>query len=130
MDAMHVETEDQNRPKVLVADDERMIADTLRTILNQNGFDAASAYDGQDAIDMARVWPPNILLTDVIMPNVNGIEAAIQITRMIPACRVLLFSGDAGTPDLRHDAQARGHRFQLLVKPLHPEELLAILRRL
>jgi PleD family two-component response regulator len=69
------------RVKVLVADDERVIADTLRAILNQNGFEAASAYGGQDAVDMARVWPPDILLTDVTMPGLNGIESAIQIVK-------------------------------------------------
>lgn len=125
-----VSADRDHRVKVLVADDERVIADTLRTILNQNGFEAASAYGGQDAIDLARVWPPDILLTDVFMPGINGIQAAIQICAMTPACRVLLFSGNAGTPDLRHEAQARGHHFQLLQKPVHPDELIERLRAL
>jgi CheY-like chemotaxis protein len=128
MDSASIDGHD--RPKVLVVDDERVIADTLRTILNHKGFEAASAYGGQDAIDMARVWPPDILLTDVMMPGLDGIEAAIRVCSMIPACRVLLFSGDAGTPRLQSEAQARGHHFQLLRKPVHPEELLTALQAL
>lgn len=117
-------------PKVLVADDERVIADTLRAILNKNGFEAASVYGGVDALDMARVWPPDIFLADVFMPGMNGIEAAIQISKTVPACRVLLFSGNAGTADLRGEALVRGYDFPILEKPLHPEELLAHLRGL
>jgi CheY-like chemotaxis protein len=127
--AMHVLAESREL-RVLVADDERIIADTLRTILNQNGFEAASVYGGQDAIDMAHVWTPDIFLTDVVMPGMNGIEAAILIREMIPECRVLLFSGNAGTSDLRDEAQLQGHHFEMLQKPLHPIELLAHLRGL
>ncbi len=112
-------------PKVLIADDERLIADTLQIILNQNGFCAATAYDGQAAIDLAQVWQPEIFLSDVVMPVMNGIEAAIQICRMIPTCQVLLFSGQAATSDLLHDAGLQGYRFEILHKPIAPVELLA-----
>jgi DNA-binding response OmpR family regulator len=122
---------DQTIPRrVLIADDEHMIADTLRTILNQNGFEAASAYGGQDAIDIACVWPPNILLTDVMMPGLNGVEAAIQIRKIIPTCGVLLFSGYAGAPSLQYEAQSLGYHFELLQKPVHPKELIERLRAL
>jgi CheY-like chemotaxis protein len=117
-----------DRPKVLIADDERVIADTLRTILNQTGFEAAVAYDGQDAIDVARVWKPDIFLSDVVMPGMSGIQAAIEICKMIPACRVLLFSGNASTPDLQRDASLRGHHFSILQKPVPPIELIERLR--
>jgi DNA-binding response OmpR family regulator len=114
--------------KVLIADDERVIADTLRTILEHNGFEAVAVYDGQDAIDAARVWPPEIFLSDVVMPGLNGIEAAVRISTMVPTCRVLLFSGNIGTPDLRHEARLLGNDFEFLQKPLHPDELLERLR--
>jgi DNA-binding response OmpR family regulator len=112
-------------PKVLIADDERLIADTLQVILNKNGFAAATAYDGQAAIDTARVWQPDIFLSDVVMPGLNGIEAAIRICNMIPECHVVLFSGQAATTDLLHEAGLQGYRFEILHKPIAPVELLA-----
>jgi CheY-like chemotaxis protein len=115
---------------VLVADDERVIADTLQTILNQNGFEAVAVYDGQDAVDAVQEWLPDIFLTDVVMPAINGIEAAIRIRRMIPECRVLLISGNTLPSDLRREAELLGNNFELMQKPVHPEELLDRLREL
>lgn len=122
--------EGQNRRRVLVADDERVIADTLQKILNQNGFEAVAVYGGQDAVDAVREWLPDIFLADVVMPAMNGIEAAIRILRMIPECRVLLISGNIQTPDLRREAQLLGNDFEWVQKPIHPEELLERLRAL
>ena len=54
------------------------------------------------------------------MPDMNGIEAAIHIRGFLPACKVLLFSGQAATADLLENARARGHEFEILAKPVHP----------
>jgi DNA-binding response OmpR family regulator len=113
------------RPRVLVADDESLIADSLRAILDKNGFDAIVAYDGEAAVDAAHAWRPDIFLGDVMMPRMNGIEAAVIIRAMLPECRVILFSGAATTADLQRDARIRGHSFEVLGKPIHPAELLA-----
>jgi CheY-like chemotaxis protein len=116
------------RPRVLIADDERIIADTLGLILNQNGFEAAAVYSGQKAVETARQFLPEVFLADVVMPGMSGIEAAIQISTMIPGCRVLLLSGQAATADLMRDARVRGHDFEVLLKPVHPNQLLDRLR--
>lgn len=116
------------KPRVLVADDERLIANTLGTILNRSGFEASVVYDGLQAVETASAWRPDLLLTDVVMPAMNGVEAAIRICAMIPACRVLLFSGQAGTADLLQEARSRGHYFEILPKPIPPTELLARIR--
>jgi CheY-like chemotaxis protein len=113
---------------VLVADDERVIADTLSLILSRNGFDTAAVYSGLRAVEVARTFYPDIFLGDVVMPGMSGIEAAIRICSMIPECRVLLLSGQAATSDLLHDARVRGHEFEILLKPIHPTQLLARLR--
>ena len=118
-----------DRVKVLIADDEELIADTLRKILNGSGFDATAVYNGQHAVDVVRVWHPDIFLSDVMMPGLNGIEAAILVSRMAPACRIVLFSGNSGTADLRLEAHAQGYDFQFIEKPMHPRDLLAHLRR-
>jgi DNA-binding NtrC family response regulator len=69
--------------------------------------------------------PPELLITDVVLPGMSGIELAITIRRIYPDCKTLLFSGQASTTDLLASATRDGHHFTLLNKPLHPTELLA-----
>jgi len=116
------------KPKVLVADDEKVIADTLAIILNQNGFDASAVYSGTDAVEKARKSAPDLLISDVIMPDMNGIDAAIRIRSFLPGCKILLFSGQAATADLLESARQQGHEFEILAKPVHPQDLLAKLQ--
>ena len=121
-------TETKARPRVLVVDDEHVIADTLTIILNQAGFNASAVYTGNGAVDAARTHKPDLIISDVIMPDMNGIEAAIHIHEFLPACKILLFSGQAATADLLENARSRGHEFEILAKPVHPQDLLAKLR--
>jgi len=116
------------KPKVLVADDERVIADTLAIILNQSGFEATAVYTGEKAVEMAKTLQPDMLISDVIMTDLNGIDAAIKIREILPACKILLFSGQAATADLLDRARGQGHEFEILAKPVHPQDLLARLR--
>lgn len=117
------------RVKVLVVDDEHSIADTLTIILRRHGFDAATAYCGTTAVEAARLWNPDILLTDVVMPDMNGIEAAVLIQTAHPNCKVLLFSGQAAAQEmLTNHLDAANFRF--LQKPIHPVELIDTLRTL
>lgn len=111
--------------RVLVVDDEQVIADTLSIILNHAGFDASPVYTGSAAVESARKLQPDLIISDVIMPDMNGIEAAIQIRSFLPGCKILLFSGQAATADLLENARAQGHEFEILAKPVHPQDLLA-----
>lgn len=117
------------KPKVLVVDDERVIADTLAIILNQHGFEASAVYTGSSAVEKAREFSPDLIISDVIMPDMNGIEAAIHIRAFLPKCKILLFSGQAATADLLENARSQGHEFEILAKPVHPQDLLARLRQ-
>ena len=110
--------------RILVVDDEPVIADTLVTILNGNGFSAQAAYDGASALDLVALSPPDLLITDVSMPGMNGIDLAIKVRELFPDCKVLLFSGHAATAGLLNDVIPAGHHFELLSKPLHPRDLL------
>ena len=116
------------KPKVLVADDERVIADTLAIILNQSGFSATAVYSGEKAVETANTLRADMLISDVIMTDLNGIDAAIQIRALLPSCKILLFSGQAATADLLDRARGQGHEFEILAKPVHPQDLLARLR--
>jgi CheY-like chemotaxis protein len=121
---------DQTSPKrrVLVADDEQVIANTLVIILNQAGFEARAVYSGEKAIESLDEFKPDMLISDVIMTGMTGIEAAIEVRRLLPNCKILLFSGQAATADLLERARAQGHEFEILAKPVHPTDLLAKLR--
>lgn len=116
------------KPKVLVADDERVIADTLSMILNQSGFEARAVYSGEKAVEVAPDYSPDMLISDVIMADLNGIDTAIRIRELLPAIKVLLFSGQAATADLLEKARNRGYEFEILAKPVHPQDLLNKLR--
>jgi CheY-like chemotaxis protein len=116
------------KPKVLVADDERVIADTLAMILNQSGFDARAVYSGESALELAASFAPDMLISDVIMAGLNGIDAAIRIRALLPRIKVLLFSGQAATADLLEKARVQGYEFEILAKPVHPQDLLSRLR--
>ncbi|MGA3069548.1 MAG: response regulator [Terracidiphilus sp.] len=116
------------KPRVLVADDEPVIADTLAMILNQSGFEARAVYSGERALELAVTFAPEMLISDVIMGGLNGIDAAIRIQALLPGIKILLFSGQAATADLLEKARARGYEFEILAKPVHPQDLLKKLR--
>ena len=119
---------DNAKPRVLVVDDERVIADTLAIILNQAGYNASAVYSGTAAVEEAKSIKPNLVISDVIMPDMNGIDAAIKIRASVPSCKILLFSGQAATADLLENARQHGHEFEILAKPVHPQDLLAKLK--
>ncbi|MGB6193531.1 MAG: response regulator [Terracidiphilus sp.] len=114
-----------SRPTVIVVDDESNIANTLTEILFRNGYAAVAAYDAEGALETALLKPPQILITDVMLPGTNGIDLAIRMRRIFPDCKVLLFSGQAGAIDLLSRAGHDGHEFEILTKPVHPLDLLA-----
>jgi CheY-like chemotaxis protein len=117
------------KPKVMIVDDERVIADSLAMILNRAGFDAHAVYSGEKALELASTLEPDMLICDVIMGDLNGIDAAIRIRALLPAIKILLFSGQAATADLLEKARMQGHEFEILAKPVHPQDLLNRLRQ-
>lgn len=110
--------------KVQIVDDERALTDSLVLILRQRGILAMGSYSGQTGLEDALRWHPDVVLMDVLLPDASGIEIAIVLRRELPACRVLLMSGQATTADLLDDSQAQGDDFEVLPKPLSPEQLL------
>jgi DNA-binding NtrC family response regulator len=111
------------RPIVMVVDDEPLVADTLAMILTHAGYHAVRAYDARTALEMASVRAPDLLISDVAMPEMNGVELALGMVSMAPACKVVLFSGHARSVDLIRAYDA-GYDFPLMAKPMHPSEML------
>jgi DNA-binding response OmpR family regulator len=116
--------------RIFVVDDERVIAATLATILHMNGFSARFFTQPLEALAAVRLDVPDLLISDVSMPGLSGVDLAIQMRAQCPECKILLFSGQAATFDLLEDARKQGYDFDLLVKPVHPTELLFQIGRL
>jgi DNA-binding NtrC family response regulator len=114
--------------RIFVVDDEYVIATTLATILQRSGFDAVSFTEPMKALDAARQDPPDLLISDVLMPVLSGVDLSIRMRQEYPECKVLLFSGQAATANLLEAARDRGHDFELLSKPIHPTEFLQKVR--
>lgn len=116
--------QEKKRPSVFVVDDEFIIASTLATILQRNGFDASFFTEPLEVLPAARLKAPDLLITDVVMPVLSGIDLAIALKSEFPGCKVLLFSGQAATANLLDAARLQGYDFELLSKPIHPTEFL------
>ena len=86
--------------KVLIADDEHVISDTLAAILNQGGFEARAVYSCAKAVEIAPSFRPDLLVFDVLMAEMSGIEAAIRIKALLPEVHVFLLSGQTATHEL------------------------------
>lgn len=120
----------KDRPRVLVAHHEPLIAETLRLILNRSGFETACVYSSRQAIEEARLSPPQVFLSEAAMPGISGIEAATAICALHPRCRVLLFAAEPGASAQRAPVQTPADGFEILRKPVPPVELLKRLRSL
>ncbi|SPE17978.1 Response regulator receiver protein (fragment) [Candidatus Sulfotelmatomonas gaucii] len=122
-----IETQ-RDRPIVLLVDDEQLIVDTLAEILEGAGFFVLAAYDGWTALEKVARCRPEYLLSDVLMPKMNGVELAIAIRKMYPSTRITLFSGQAGISDILLDGKRQGFEFELIAKPIHPLKLVEHLK--
>jgi CheY-like chemotaxis protein len=121
---------EKSSPVAFVVDDEAIIASTLATILRISGFSSIAFTDPLEALKSADSEQPSLLISDVIMPGMTGIELALGIQAKCPNCKILLFSGQAATADLLETARKEGHDFVLLGKPIHPSDLLAAIKTL
>jgi DNA-binding NtrC family response regulator len=110
--------------QIFIVDDEPVIASTLATILRMHGFSARFFTSPLEALAAARSKAPDLLLSDVTMPGISGIDLAMKMRAQHPQCKILLFSGHPTTLRLIEDARSRGHEFHLLLKPMPPDELL------
>lgn len=108
---------------VFVVDDETVIADTLAVILSQSGFVAKAFYRPKEVLNAAEVIVPDLLISDVVMPGMSGVELARRLRSKYPECKILLFSGQANTRGLLKHAQEKSE-FEVLQKPIHPSDLL------
>jgi DNA-binding NtrC family response regulator len=104
-------------------DDERGIADTLAAILELAGFQAQATYGANKAMALLRDFEPALVITDVIMPEMNGVELATKIRDLYPRTKILLMSGNAVTQEILDDL--KGQPFEIVAKPFPPRQMIA-----
>jgi DNA-binding NtrC family response regulator len=110
------------RSLVFVVHDEPAIATTAALILCSVGFDARAFTDPLAALKAAQSDPPNLLLSDVVMPGLNGYELSARVVKDCPQCKVLLFSGNPGARE-NCATTSTEKSLEILPKPIPPERL-------
>lgn len=111
--------------RVLVVDDDRLVADTLTLIFERNGFAAKAAYSADEALKRSREFTPDLLLCDVTMPGRDGLSLVEDMTHELPACRILVLTGFySNLKNVREQARKLSRPLGILTKPCQPTELL------
>ena len=113
--------------RVLIADNRQAAAEFMAETLANYGYHATAVYSGEKAVESAARLRPDVLISEVIMPGMTGIEAAILIRLMIPSCRMILYAEQGLTRELFERARCQGHQFETLEKPIEPKALLTFL---
>ena len=101
----------------------------MTEILKRSGFHAACAYDGESALVFALQLNPDFVVSDVVMPHMNGVQLAIAIRKALPTAEIILLSGQVGVTEILERGRKDGYSFELIAKPVHPEKLLQRLKR-
>ncbi len=115
------------KPKVLVVDDESNARTALAEILKEEGFAVETAADGFKALGHFEDFQPDVVLTDLKMPGMDGVELLEKIHQADPAVQVVVMTAFAAV-DTAVSAMRRGAA-DYLTKPLNTDELLVVLRR-
>ncbi len=112
-------------PRILVIDDESSIRRLLRIMLEQNDYEVEEAADGDEGLKKIRSNPPDLIITDLIMPDKEGIETIMELRRNHPALKIIAMSGGGviGAREYLKMAKSVGahHTFE---KPFQMNELL------
>lgn len=111
--------------RVLIVDDERLVADTLAMVFRKNGFAVNTTYGADEALRVARLENPDLLLCDVTMPGRDGISLAEQMTLELPTCRILFLTAfDMNVHLIQRQRRTLPASVVVMTKPCEPEELL------
>ena len=127
-DEMPKDREDKVKT-VLVVDDDPRVRVALESILISHGYEVMTAADGRNALNIIAADKPTIVLADVNMPELEGIELLKSLRRLYPVIPVVIMSGDELGQKFLHAARLLGAT-DVLTKPFTPNELVAMLNRI
>ena len=126
--ARHYSQKGQRAMRVMVVDDEPIIADTMATILQKEGFESIAMYGGQAALEASALFQPDVLMTDVMMPEMDGVATAMMMRGRFPKCRIVMFSGHSGATEQLAHVSGGKTAYLLLKKPMRPDDVITVLR--
>jgi DNA-binding NtrC family response regulator len=115
------------QPKILVIDDEQAILDTIGILLRGEGFEVIALQNGRDAVDRLGEIDPDIVLTDIRMPSISGIEVLSAVRRKDPEVPVILMTAQASLQSAMKAVNEGA--FYYLQKPFGNDDLVALCRR-
>jgi DNA-binding response OmpR family regulator len=111
--------------RVLVVDDDLLVADTLALIFRKNGYESKATYSAEAAMKYAREFTPDLLLCDITMPGRDGLALVGDMTREVPSCSILVLTGfHSNLKTIRDQAQRLRRDVGILTKPCQPADLL------
>jgi CheY-like chemotaxis protein len=111
--------------RILVVDDESLVADTLGLIFTKHGFDNRVVYSAEEALTCALDFAPDLLVCDISMPGKSGIDLMADFSRELPQCRILVLTGYYTNLIRVHEQSAKMPRpTRVLTKPCNPDHLL------
>jgi DNA-binding NtrC family response regulator len=116
--------------RILVIDDDEEIREMLRATLEAAGYDVEVASDGRRGLETQRARPADLVITDIFMPEKEGIETIIELRQEFPSVRIIAMSGGGALRTL--DYLPAAEQFGAITtfrKPFDPEAMLATVRR-
>ena len=116
-------------PAILIIDDDAIVRTALRRTMAAHGFEAIFAESGAAALDLVRTLAPPLVLTDIIMPDKDGIEIILELRRIRPDIKIIAMSGGGRLrhSDLLQMARNLGAN-AIIAKPFEPDEIMALVR--
>lgn len=119
------------KTRVLVVDDDRLVADTLAMVYKANGFDSEARYSAAEGFEYARTYAPDLILCDVTMPDESGLDLAFRLDQAMPNTRMLMLTAySSNAPTVRAQSRRMQRPLRLLSKPCRPDDLLRETRAL
>ena len=113
--------------RIVVVDDEKVLGWAIGMLLSKAGYEVVTFQDPRLALTEMLQSVPDLVVSDVVMPGLSGIDLAIQLQRQQPGIKTLLLSGQANTLKLLDNARAQGFDFEVYPKPIAPQELLRLI---
>ena len=117
--------------RVLLIDDDAGVRNSLRALLERAGYEVLDAPDGRAGLRMHAAQPADLIITDLFMPDYDGIETILELRRTDPTAKVVAVSGGGfgGSLDLSADARSLG-ALRTFRKPLNGQEVLEAVREI
>jgi DNA-binding response OmpR family regulator len=112
---------------ILIIDDEELVRVLLRSALEAAGYEVTEAVNGRQGLELYRHRPTDLVITDIVMPELNGLRMLLELTREFLHAKVIAISGAGGEKNVLDVAKLLGAR-QTFQKPFSVPELLSAVR--